>query len=142
MSSRAIDSSGAIPAHDHHSGGRIGSAISNSVVRIFAEYLGRGPTRARTSFGRDVVTVVLEETLTKAEQRLVREGEAESVIEIRRTFQRAMRRDLVAAIEQHSGRRVAAFLSDQHVEPDVSAEIFILVPNHDLAQGGEPPQPG
>ena len=114
---------------DHHSAGRVGSAISNSVVSIFAEYLGRGPTRARTSFGRDVVTVVLEETLTKAERRLVTEGEADSVRNTRLTFQRTMRSDLVAAVERHTDRRVVAFLSDQHTEPDVSVEVFVLEPS-------------
>jgi uncharacterized protein YbcI len=113
-------------ADDHHSLGRVGSAISNSVVSIFADYLGRGPTRARTSFGRDVVTVVLEETLTKAERRLVAEGEGDAVVSTRRTFQRTMRTDLVEAVERHTGRRVIAFLSDQSADPDISVETFIL----------------
>src|SRR3954447_26156371 len=98
---------------DRPTQGRMASAISNAVVSLFAEYLGRGPTRARTVFGRDVVTVILEETLTKAERRLVDEGEDVVVINTRRTFQRAMRQDLVAEIERLTGRRVAAFLSDQ-----------------------------
>ena len=67
---------------------------------LFADYLGRGPTRARTTLGRDVVTVVLEETLTKAERRLAAEGEQESVITTRRVFQRTMREDLIAAVER------------------------------------------
>jgi uncharacterized protein YbcI len=113
-------------SHDRPSGGQLGSAISNAVVSIFAEYLGRGPTRARTSFGRDLVTVVLEETLTKAERRLAAEGEVESVIATRHTFQRTMRRDLVAAVERLTGRTVSAFLSDQTVDPDVSVEVFVL----------------
>jgi uncharacterized protein YbcI len=113
---------------DHPSAGQLASAISNGVVSLFAEYLGRGPTRARTSFGRDLVTVVLEETLTKAERRLVEEGENDAVINTRRTFQRAMREDLVAEIERLTGRRVAAFLSDQSVEPDVAVETFVLEP--------------
>ena len=108
--------------------GHVSAAVSNSVVSIFAEYLGRGPTRSRTSFGRDVVTVVLEETLTKAERRLVEEGEGETVIATRRIFQRTMRRELVAAVEQHTGRRVTAFLSDHHLGPDVSVEVFVLEP--------------
>jgi uncharacterized protein YbcI len=108
--------------------GQVSAAVSNSVVSIFAEYLGRGPTRSRTSFGRDVVTVVLEETLTKAERRLVEEGEGDTVISTRRTFQRTMRRDLVAAVEGHTGRRVIAFLSDHHLGPDISVEVFVLEP--------------
>lgn len=117
---------GSLAALDHPSVGQTASAISNAVVSLFAEYLGRGPTRARTSFGRDLVTVVLEETLTKAERRLVTEGEVEAVLATRRTFQRTMRDDLVAAVERLTGRTVTAFLSDQHANPDVSVEIFVL----------------
>ena len=116
------------PGDDQQSLGRVGSAISNSVVSIFAECLGRGPTRARTSFGRDMVTVVLEETLTKAERRLAAMGEEESVITTRRTFQRTMRDDLVAAVSRHTGRIVTGVLSDQSVNPDVSVEVFLLDP--------------
>ena len=100
--------------------------MSNAIVGLFADYLGRGPTRARATLSRDLVTVVLEETLTKAERRLVSEGEGHAVIETRRIVQRTMREDLVAAVEHHTGCRVAAFLSDQTVEPDVSVEVFVL----------------
>lgn len=117
-----------VPADTYPSSGQMASAISNAVVSLFADYLGRGPTRARTSFGRDLVAVVLEETLTKAERRLVAEGEIEAVLATRRTFQRTMREDLIAAVERVTGRTVAAFLSDQHVAPDVSVEIFVLEP--------------
>jgi uncharacterized protein YbcI len=109
-------------------GGPLASAISNAVVSIFADYLGRGPTRARTTFGRDLVVVVLEETLTKAERRLVADGEGDTVINARRTFQRTMRSDLVDAVEGLTGRPVVAFLSDQSVTPDVAVEAFTLKP--------------
>ena len=117
---------------DHNSGGRLGTAVSNAVVSLFADYLGRGPTRARATLSRDLVTVVLEETLTKAERHLVSEGEAKSVIETRRVVQHTMRDGLVAVVERHTGCRVAAFLSDQSVEPDVSVEVFVLEPSGDL----------
>jgi len=119
--------------HDHPSSGQLASAISNAVVSLFADYLGRGPTRARTAFGRDLVTVVLEETLTKAERRLVAEGEVETVLDTRRTFQRTMRDDLVAAVERLTGRTVTAFMSDQHANPDLSVEVFVLEPEPPVA---------
>lgn len=109
------------------------SSISNSVVSVYADYTGRGPTRARTNFGRDVVTVVLEDTLTKAERRLVHCGEQDTVVDMRKTFQRAMKPDLVSAIERHTGREVVAFLSDQVTDPDVAVEVFVLHPEADKA---------
>ena len=109
------------------------SAVSNAVVGVYAEYIGRGPTRARTTFGRDVVTVVLEETLTKAERNLAEDGRDDVVIHTRRTLQSTMREALVAAVEGPTGRQVTAFLSDQSVHPDVAVEVFVLAPS----AGGE-----
>ncbi len=112
----------------HPSSGELATAISNAVVGVYVDYLGRGPTRARTVIGHDLVTVVLGEGLTKAEQRLVIEGESETVVTTRRTFQKAMKDDLVAAVEGLTGRTVHAFLSDQSTEPDVAVEVFTLTP--------------
>jgi hypothetical protein len=33
-----------------------------------------------------------------------------------------------ACVERHTGRRVEAFLSANHHEPDASVEIFLLAP--------------
>jgi uncharacterized protein YbcI len=113
-------------------GGHMGAEISNAVVSLFSEYLGRGPTRARTVFGRDMVAVVLEETFTKSERRLVEEGEEQTVVHTRRVFQQTMRTDLTEAIERITGRRVTAFLSDQSATPDAAVEVFLLEPEpHD-----------
>ena len=99
--------------------------ISNAVVGITRDYTGRGPTRARTSMTDDMVTVVYHDSLTKAEQRLHERGEDEVVRGIRRKFQEVMRDDYVAAVEQISDRKVIAFLSDHHIDPDIAVETFI-----------------
>ncbi len=99
--------------------------ISNAVVQVFRDYLGRGLTRARTLISDDMIAVVCRDTLTKAEQRLHERGEIDTVRGIRRKFQDAMREDLVAVIEDLSGRKVVAFLSDNHIDPDIAVELFI-----------------
>jgi hypothetical protein len=47
---------------------------------------------------------------------------------MRRRFQETMKHELIAAITEHTGRVVDAFLSDNAIEPDVAVEIFILRP--------------
>ena len=42
-----------------------GLAISNHVVRLLSEYTGRGPTKARTHFSENLITVVVQDLLTK-----------------------------------------------------------------------------
>jgi uncharacterized protein YbcI len=99
--------------------------ISNAVVRVFREYLGRGPTKARTLISEDMITVVCRDTMTKAEQRLHERGEIDTVRHIRRKYQDAMRDDLIAVVEELTGRRVIAFLSDNHMDPDIAVETFV-----------------
>lgn len=103
-------------------------AISNRVVKLLSDYTGRGPTKARTHFSDDLVTVVVENLLTKGERSLVRGEKAELVLETRRAYQEAMAIDLTAAVEAVTSRRVVAFLSANHVDPDVAIESFVLAP--------------
>jgi uncharacterized protein YbcI len=119
--------------------GSIASAISGAVVQLMREYTGRGPTKARTYVNDDLITVVLQDTLTMGERSLVRDGESELVITMRKAFQRTMRSQMVAAVERHSGRSVLAFLSDNHVDPDVAIESFMLAPR---VEGDAPPAGG
>ena len=109
-------------------GGALYSAISNAIVGIVHEYTGRGPTRARTSIRDDVVVVMLQETLLKAEHSLVQDNKSELVAEMRRSFQQTMRPDMSAAVAKLTGREVIAFMSDSHLEPDYSVEVFVLAP--------------
>jgi uncharacterized protein YbcI len=115
--------------------GSVSAEISNAVVGIVREYTGRGPTKARTTIAEDIVAVVMGETLLKAEKSLIAAGDSETVMITRRKFQTAMRDDLVAAVEGALDRRVMAFMSDNHVDPDMAVEFFVLEP---LADDGQP----
>jgi uncharacterized protein YbcI len=116
-----------VPA-EHPHGGPLASAISNKVVRVMSEYTGRGPTRARTYMYDDLITVVVQDTLTKGERSLVGDGKAEVVLGMRKEFQDTMRRDLVAGVEELTGRQVIAFFSANHIDPDAALESFLLAP--------------
>jgi uncharacterized protein YbcI len=111
--------------------GQSAQAISQAVVRLVREYTGRGPTRAHTTIHDNIIIVVLRDTLLKAELSLVHDGEGHAVMDMRRRFQSTMREDLIAAVSEHSGRVVEAFLSDNTVDPDIAVEVFILAPRDD-----------
>lgn len=108
--------------------GTVSAEISNGIVRIMREYTGRGPTRARTTITDELVVVVMGETLLKAEKSLVSDGELDTVMTTRRKFQSTMRREFVELVETTLGRRVTAFMSDNHVDPDMAVELFVLEP--------------
>jgi uncharacterized protein YbcI len=106
--------------------GSLSAAVSRLVVRLFAEYTGRGPTKARTIIRDNILVCVTEDTLTKGERRLLAEGEEDLVVTIRRRFQRTMRDDLVAGVELLTGCKVVSFMSDHDGVTDFAAEVFVL----------------
>lgn len=111
-------------------------AISNEMVRLFKDQFGRGPTRARASWsGPDVITVVLEETLTPAERNLVKMGAHERLRDMRSYFQYASVREFCEPIERLTGRKVKAFVSGFDTAAEgVAVETFVLHP-----EGSEEP---
>jgi uncharacterized protein YbcI len=121
--------------------GALSSAISNATVRLLSEYTGRGPTKARTYITGDLITVVLQDTLTKGERGLVRNGEESLVLQSRKAYQQTMSADLISTVEEITGRRVLAFLSDNHIDPDYAIESFVLARRGDDAVA-EHPQAG
>ena len=71
------------------------------------------------------------EPMTNSERRLVSGDEERLVLEQRSTFQRLMRDEAVDAIEGLTGRKVAAFMSNNHIDPDLAVETFVLERQHD-----------
>jgi uncharacterized protein YbcI len=109
--------------------------ISNAAVRLLREYTGRGPTKARTTINHDSVLIVMGDILTKGERVLAENGKTDRVLAVRHDYQLVMRNDLIEAVETAVRRKVIAFMSDNHVDPDLAAEVFILEPATDEAAG-------
>lgn len=108
--------------------GAVGADISRGAVQLLRQYTGRGPTKTRTVIAKDTVSIVLGDTLTKGESNLARIGEGDHVLDTRRRLQQIMREDFVQLVERLSGRKVEAFLSDHHIDPDYAVEFFLLEP--------------
>jgi uncharacterized protein YbcI len=106
--------------------GELAARISNTVVRALARTTGRGPTKAKTTLGDNGIFVVLQDSLTRGEQNLTDAGEA--VLDLRRRWQRVMRVEHSREIEELTGRQVIGFMSDNHLDPDLAVEVFVLEP--------------
>ena len=109
-----------------------GAEISTMIVQALHEYAGRGPTKAHTTIGRNVVHCTLGDTLTKAERTLAQAGFEDEVLHGRKRMQEVMRPHLVVEVEKILDRKVIAFMSDNHISPDLAIESFVLEPqDHD-----------
>jgi uncharacterized protein YbcI len=108
-------------------GGKLLAAISTSIVAILREHYGRGPMKAKTYALDDIIVVVMRGTgFTSLEQTIMDSGEPDRVVAMRHDFQRMMTKRFTETIEQLTGRKVVAFLSQAHVEPDITMEIFFV----------------
>jgi uncharacterized protein YbcI len=111
-----------------HPDGQLAAAISNTVVKALAHTTGRGPTKAKTTLGDNGVFVVLQDSLTVGEQTLADAGEGQAVLDLRRRWQAVMEVDVSREIEELTGRKVIGFMSDNHIDPDLAVEVFVLEP--------------
>jgi uncharacterized protein YbcI len=107
------------------------AVISNAITRLHREHYGRGATTSRTIIQRNDVVCFLDDIYTPVERTLIEAGRREAVRDTRGLFQDAMRTKFSEAVEEATGRRVVAFMSQVHFDPDMAAEVFVLEPQGD-----------
>ena len=108
--------------------GLVAAQIQNQMVRLLVRYTGRGPTKTRTTVNTNLIAVIFQDTLTKAEMNLVAAGQAQSVTDMRRTFGALMRVEAIEIVEEVTGRRVLTMLTDVDPEANIAAQVFVLEP--------------
>jgi uncharacterized protein YbcI len=108
-------------------GGRLLAAISTRIVALLREHYGRGPMKAKTYALDDIIVVVMRGSgFTPFEQTIMNSGDPDRVVAMREDFQRVMKTRYREVIEELTGLNVVAFLSQAHVEPDITIEIFFV----------------
>jgi len=115
--------------------GAMRSAISQAIVRIHAEHYGKGATQAKTYVWENLVVTVLRDVLTVAERTLIDLGRADTVREVRTTFQDNLEPTFRAAVERLTGRRVQSFMSQVDPVRGLGIEVFVLEPADDGDDG-------
>jgi uncharacterized protein YbcI len=123
-----VDRSGAPAIAPPPMDGAVRSAISQAIVRIHAEHYGKGATQAKTYVWDNLVVTVLRDVLTTAERTLVEVGRADTVREVRGTFQDTMEQTFRSAVERLTGRRVHSFMSQVDPRNGLGVEVFVLEP--------------
>jgi uncharacterized protein YbcI len=115
------------------------AAVTRGIVQLHSQYFGKGPTHARTDrIGDDGLVCVLRDTLTSVELTLIDRGQGEQVLTLRRAFQDAMAPEFKRVVEEATGRKVLAFMSQAHLDPDIAAELFFLEPVVPLGRDQDP----
>jgi uncharacterized protein YbcI len=115
--------------------GEVLASISTGLVRLHSRYYGKGPTKAKTYLVSDTVVCMLRGGFTTVERTLIDEGNVDAVYQIRRSFQQAMEEHFTTVVEAAMGRKVIAYMSQIHQDPDIAVEIFVLEPSEERAVG-------
>jgi uncharacterized protein YbcI len=109
------------------SGGALLSTISTRIVALIREHYGRGPMKAKTYSLDDIIVCVLRGSgFTPIEKTMMESGEPQTVVAMREDFQRVMAKHYRELIEELTDRKVVAFFSQAHVDPDLTLEIFFI----------------
>lgn len=108
--------------------GALEAAVSDAVSRLYLDKFGKGPLHAETFVNGDVITTVMRDVFTAAEQALVDGGHSDSVLNTRMLWQQATDEAFKAAIGQATGRRVLTVVSGYEVADNVATEVFVLAP--------------
>ena len=103
--------------------------ISNALVGLHKRFYGKGPVRAKTFLVDNTVLCLLEGGFTIVERTLIDIGRDQVVRDLRHNFQLAMQDQYTEVVESRLGRRVTAYLSQVHTDPDVAVELFMLEPS-------------
>ena len=114
--------------------------ISTGLVQLHSRYYGKGPTKAKTHMVNGTVVCNLRGGFTTVERTLVDTGQVESVYQMRRSFQQAMEQEFRDVVEAATGRKVIAYMSSIHVDPDLAVELFVMEPTEEQATDGSAPE--
>ena len=103
--------------------------VSRALMRVYKEYLGRGPDRAHTHYaGGDAIVCFLEGTLTPVERTLTTISAHQRLRETRTLIQDAAEAEMCRLVEVITDRAVIASTSGFDVRADVATEAFRLGP--------------
>lgn len=105
------------------------SEICGEIAAAFKRTWGRGPVQTTASWaGPDTIVVLLQNGHTDAEKSLRAAGHIQQLLEGRQLLALMLEDELRASVESATGRSVVTVLSATRLDPDVSAEIFLLEP--------------
>lgn len=102
--------------------------VTKGMISLHRRFYGKGPTKAKTYAVNDTLICVLEGGFTTVERTLIDDGNVQAVLDVRRQFQRTMEDRFTEVVEEALGRKVLAYMSQIHADPDLAVELFVLEP--------------
>ena len=106
--------------------GQLERSLSQRIQALYRTRLEHQPSRVTCQIFDEKIVIVLEESITQAEQLLVESGQGELAEQVRSELDAALQPELKALIEEIAGVAVVDILSDAKLETGRSATVAIL----------------
>lgn len=106
--------------------------ISRGLAALWSKHWGRGPQRCRAHWaGPDTIVAILSGGHTPAERSLQAAGHCGLVLEARERLHEILEDEMRQLVEEATGRSVGTVLHATHLEPELSAQVFMLRSAHE-----------
>lgn len=110
-------------------GGQLLVTLCNGLVGLLREFAGRGPSKCKAHWaGRDVIVVLLRGGFTTAEQTLYEAGQGMAVRDSQHALSDVLETRMTELVQSVTDRKVQAFMSASHQDPDLRVLLFVLEP--------------
>jgi uncharacterized protein YbcI len=106
--------------------GQVERTISQRIQALYRDKIGHQPSKVTCELFEDKLTIVLEDSITPAEQLLLQEGKEDSVEQLRSELDEIIQPQLKAEIEDIVGIPVLDLLCDSTLETGRMGLIAIL----------------
>ncbi|MGB6168070.1 MAG: DUF2294 domain-containing protein [Geitlerinemataceae cyanobacterium] len=106
--------------------GQVERTISQRIQALYRDRIGHQPSKVTCELFEDKLTIILEDSITPAEQLLLQEGKEESVEQLRSDLDEVIRPKLKAELEEILGLAVLDLLSDATLETGRIGLIAVL----------------
>lgn len=106
--------------------------ICGQIAGAFRRKWGRGPVKTTAHWaGPNMLVVLLENGHTEAEKTMRAAGHIQQLLDGRQLLQTTLDEELETIVADATGRPVMTILSATRLDPDLSAEIFVLAEPED-----------
>ena len=113
-------------AQDLYTRGQLEREISQKIQAFYRSHLGHQPSKVTSQLFDTKLAIIIENSITSAEQILVEEGKSDLARKVRSNLDNAIKPDLKKLIEKIAKVKVLDMLSDATLETGRTGIIIIL----------------
>lgn len=106
--------------------GQLERAISQDIQALYREHLGHQPSKISCQFFDAKLAIIIEDSITNAEQILLEEGKSDLAEKVRSNLDSAIQPELTKLIEKIAKVKVVDILSDATLQTGRTGIIAVL----------------